>query len=85
MSGDHSRVMSPPREQVGELTGVVVPVGVIKHLAVELNSLRHFDLGKLGAHLETISGKQKQFKLSGIFSVPYHSQLGEKDGISGSQ
>ena len=47
---DDARVVRPPREQLRQLGGVVVAVGVVKHLAVQLHPLRHLYLGELGPH-----------------------------------
>ena len=47
---DDARVVRPPREELGQLGGVVVSVGVVEHLAVQLHALRHLYLGELRPH-----------------------------------
>ncbi len=53
VSGEHSRVVGAPREQVGQLLSVVVALRVVEHLAVQLHALSHFDLGELGPQIGT--------------------------------
>ena len=50
MSREDAGVVGATGEEVGQFLGVIVAVRVVKHVAVKLNTLSHFDLGELGAH-----------------------------------
>ena len=50
MTRDDPRMVCPPSEQVRQIAHVVIALRMVKHVTVQLNTLSHFDLGKLSTH-----------------------------------